>query len=302
MRTLAAASEAVRGVGLHGGAAVAARLLPARRSDGVYFVRTDLRGPEARVAAEPARVVSTRLSTALRSTCGTATVATVEHLLAALLGAGVRACRVELDAPELPLLDGSAAPWLRAIQRAGLVPLDADAEAAGCAGARLRAPVRVADEDSGAWAVAMPASRARLTVGIDFPHHPPIGRQWASWSPEEQGGDGGDGSGLSPSFAEQVAPARTFALEEQIEPLRAAGLIKGGDLDSALVCSRSGWLNGPLRFDNEPSRHKLLDLMGDLALLGDGALPRAHIVAFKAGHSLHVRLAHAISEARVSAS
>ena len=125
-------------------------------------------------------------------------------------------------------------------------------------------------------------------MGIDFPGHLPIGRQWASWAPEEA-------STSADAFESEVAPARTFALAEQLESLRERGLIRGGSLDNALVCDAERWLNDtPPRFANEPARHKLLDLMGDISLLG-GALPLAHIVAFRAGHRLHVALAEAIA-------
>ena len=126
-----------------------------------------------------------------------------------------------------------------------------------------------------------------FAYGIEFASHPPIGTQWCSWAPPNVC-DGGA------SFAEQVAPARTFGLYEQLEGLREQGLIQGETAESALVCDRARWLNGPLRFDNEPARHKLLDLLGDLALLG--ALPRARIVAYKAGHRMHVALARKLAE------
>eukprot|EP00966_Prymnesium_polylepis_P215608 4993064-Prymnesium_polylepis.1 len=289
--TLASPVE-VAGVGLHSGASSRVVLRPAAPEDGIYFVRRGHAargcGAEARIAARPERVVDTRLCTVLGAAgSGGASVSTVEHLMAALCGSGVMACRVEVDAPELPLLDGSASPWVDAIRAAGLVSAGGASTAVRPSGAstdasspRPRRPVCV--EEAGAWVIALPAAAPRLTYGIEFAEHAPIGRQWFSWAP-------GDGS----SFADEVAPARTFALREQIDGLRAAGLIKGGTLDNALVCERTRWLNGPLRFANEPARHKLLDLMGDLALLG--GLPPAHVVAFRASHRLHVRLALALA-------
>jgi UDP-3-O-[3-hydroxymyristoyl] N-acetylglucosamine deacetylase len=118
--------------------------------------------------------------------------------------------------------------------------------------------------------------QTRFTYGIDFPYQA-IGNQWHSWSPGEE------------NFATEIAPARTFGFAEQIEQLQQAGLIKGGNLENALVCSHQGWVNPPLRFTNEPARHKLLDLVGDLSLLGQ--LPTAHIIAYKASHKLHTQLA-----------
>jgi UDP-3-O-[3-hydroxymyristoyl] N-acetylglucosamine deacetylase len=130
-----------------------------------------------------------------------------------------------------------------------------------------------------AFVVAMPAPTPRYTYGIDF-DVAAIGNQWHSWSAEGN------------AFATEIAPARTFALAHQIEYLRQQGLIKGGSLENALVCDGDRWLNPPLRFANEPVRHKLLDLIGDLSLLG--MLPTAHIIAYKASHALHVQLAQAI--------
>lgn len=281
------AGGCISGVGLHSGLAARVRLRPAPPGAGITFVRTDLAG-EPSVAARHWAVTDTTLSTTLGE--GAASVATVEHLMAALCGSNVHDCRVEVDAPELPLLDGSAEPWLRVISEAGVAQGSAGG-AAPAAPVRIRAPVRV--EEGASWAFALPAASARLTVGIEFERHAPIGRQWASWA-----ADGAGSSGVG-SFAEEVAPARTFALHEQIAALREAGLIRGGTLENALVCDGSRWLNGPLRFANEPARHKLLDLMGDLALLG-GGLPATHVVAFRASHRLHVRLAQAIAAAAVT--
>ena len=297
LRTLARPVE-LAGIGLHTGRHARVRLLPAPAGDGVYFVRSDLpcgSGVEVRLPASPTAVVETKLCTTLGAP-GRApahTIATVEHLLAALCGMDVHACRIEVDAPELPLLDGSAAPWVRAIRAAGTIQ-----HCAPSTRRRLAAPVAVGEDDS--WVVAVPAASLRLTCGIDFPRHAPIGRQWFSWAPDEEGGGrgrvggGGGGQQSDKAFDAQIAPARTFALAEQIDALRAGGLIRGGSLENALVCDRDRWLNGPLRFPDEPARHKLLDLLGDLALLG--RLPAAHVVAYKGSHRLHVRLAAALAE------
>jgi UDP-3-O-[3-hydroxymyristoyl] N-acetylglucosamine deacetylase len=215
------------------------------------------------------------LSTELRQE--DASVRTVEHLLAALVGLGIDNVRIEITGPEVPLLDGSALGWVEVICQAGR-----HLQGKPRPVARLRQPVSVRDGD--AFVVAFPASRYRFTYGIDF-EVAAIGNQWFSWSPGE------DPFG-SEGFAVAVAPARTFGLAHQVEQLRASGLIQGGSLDNALVCSEEGWLNPPLRFDNEPVRHKMLDLIGDLSLLGN--LPMAHIVAYKASHRLHGELAAAL--------
>ncbi|HEY9611408.1 UDP-3-O-acyl-N-acetylglucosamine deacetylase [Allocoleopsis sp.] len=288
------------GVGLHSGIVTKVRVLPASAGEGRYFVRVDL--PESPII--PARVEAvheTRLSTELRSlitrdsevdnsvskaaestakpanvfaasTQSEARVRTVEHLLAALAGSGVNDARIEIDGPEVPLLDGSAKLWVEAIQEVGL-------EASVTPSAFvLEKPVWVYQGD--AFVAALPAPTLRFTYGIDF-DLPAIGNQWHSFSPEQE------------TFADAIAPARTFGLAHQIEHLRQAGLIKGGSLDNALVCGDSGWLNPPLRFSNEPVRHKLLDLVGDLSLLG--TFPVAHFLAYKASHHLHIQLAQELA-------
>lgn len=259
----------LRGIGLHSGVETQVQILPATVNTGRVFIRTDLPNRPA-IPARVDRVKQTLLSTELAT--AEATVRTVEHLLAALLGLGIDNVNIEISGPELPLLDGSAQLWVEALQAAGLQPQSEPRVAW-----RVVNPVWVRDQD--AFVVAMPATETRLTYGIDF-DLTAIGNQWYSWSSTTQ------------SFTDEVAPARTFGLAHQIDYLRQQGLIKGGSLENALVCDRDGWVNPPLRFDNEPARHKLLDLMGDLSLLG--TLPVAHILAYKASHNLHVQLAQAL--------
>jgi UDP-3-O-[3-hydroxymyristoyl] N-acetylglucosamine deacetylase len=267
------------GVGLHSGSFTNVRVLPAEAGEGRYFVRVDL--PETPII--PARVEAvheTTLSTELRTptatpTFGDARVRTVEHLLAALAGSGVDDARIEIDGSEVPLLDGSARNWVEEILEVGVVcskPTDASPFL-------LQEPLWVHQGD--AFVAALPAPTTRFTYGIDF-DLPAIGKQWHSWTPGEE------------SFAEAIAPARTFGLAHQIEQLKQAGLIKGGSLENALVCGDSGWLNPPLRFSNEPARHKLLDLVGDLSLLG--TFPVAHFLAYKASHTLHIQLAKKLAQ------
>jgi UDP-3-O-[3-hydroxymyristoyl] N-acetylglucosamine deacetylase len=159
---------------------------------------------------------------------------------------------------------------------------------------KLNAPVWVRQDD--ACVVALPSRELRFSYAIDF-DLPAIGRQWYSWSPVPvrvpQASRVRGQEGFGESFIAEIAPARTFGLAHQIDQLRAAGLIKGGSLENALVCGPSGWRNPPLRFANEPVRHKILDLVGDLSLLG--TIPQAHYLAYKASHNLHVQLAKAIS-------
>jgi len=266
------------GIGLHTGLPVQVRVMPAQPGRGRYFVRVDL--PDApEISASPEVVSQTALSTELAQ--GEASVRTVEHLLAALAGMGVDNARIELDGPEIPLLDGSAREWVEAIAQAGTA-VQPEPRPIHC----VQEPVWVREGD--AFVAALPASEIRFTYGIDF-DLPAIGNQWHSWSPTHAEINASKESSHSvASFAEEIAPARTFGLLHQIDYLREKGLIKGGSLENALVCGQDGWVNPPLRFANEPARHKLLDLVGDLSLLG--VFPMAHFLAYKASHSLHTQL------------
>lgn len=260
------------GIGLHTGLSTQVRLLPAAVAQGRYFVRVDL--PTAPTIPATAETVSqTVLSTELARE--NAQVRTVEHLLAALAGMGVDNARIEVNNAELPLLDGSAQNWVDAIAQVGLAPQSAPRSTW-----QVKEPVWVHQGDT--FVAALPAVETRFTYGIDF-DLPAIGNQWHSWS-----------MAGAESFAAAIAPARTFGLAHQIEQLQAKGLIKGGSLENALVCGADGWINPPLRFSNEPARHKLLDLVGDLSLLG--VFPQAHFLAYKASHHLHTQLVRLLAQ------
>jgi UDP-3-O-[3-hydroxymyristoyl] N-acetylglucosamine deacetylase len=198
----------------------------------------------------------------------------VEHLLAALSGMGIDNARIEIDGAEVPLLDGSSKDWVSAIAQSGIVQQGSDRPLYA-----LTEPIWVHQGD--AFVAALPAPQLRFSYGIDF-ELAAIGQQWHTWRPEQE------------SFEVAIAPARTFGLAHEIDHLRSLGLIKGGSLENALVCSSEGWLNPPLRFSNEPVRHKLLDLVGDLSLLG--SFPCAHILAYKASHQLHTQLAQHLAQ------
>jgi UDP-3-O-[3-hydroxymyristoyl] N-acetylglucosamine deacetylase len=263
------------GIGLHSGAQTRVRVLPAAAGEGRYFVRVDLPG-SPKIPARIEAVRQTRLSTEL--VAEDASVRTVEHLLAALFASGIDDARIEIDGAEVPLLDGSARPWVEAIAS------EWDPQALGQlrpGAIALQNPLWVYDGD--AFVAAIPAPELRLTYGIDFDSIA-IGNQWHSWSPARD------------NFATDIAPARTFGLARQVEGLRQAGLIQGGSLENALVCDDRGWLNPPLRFANEPVRHKILDLVGDLSLLG--TLPLAHFLAYKASHHLHAQLTRLLARER----
>ncbi len=258
---------------MHSGEQTRVRVLPAAVGEGRYFVRTDLPGAPI-IPAKIEAVSQTALSTELAGI--DAQIRTVEHLLAALAGMGADNARIEVDGPEVPLLDGSARVWVEAIAHTGLISQEGEADSDPSF--VVAEPVWVRHGD--AFVAALPSAETRFSYGIDFEEQA-IGNQWYSWSPEAE------------SFAMAIAPARTFGLARQVDQLRQAGLIKGGTLENALVCDRSGWLNPPLRFANEPVRHKILDLAGDLSLLG--TWPKAHYLAYKASHNLHVQLALALN-------
>jgi UDP-3-O-[3-hydroxymyristoyl] N-acetylglucosamine deacetylase len=197
---------------------------------------------------------------------------TVEHLLSALEGLGIDHLRVDLTGEELPILDGSAAPWVQAIQAAGLRPM-----AMGSRSLRILHPVEVRRGDK--WMRVSPYPGLRVGYTIDF-DHPAIGRQSRELTitPEK--------------YVRELGSARTFCLEQDIEFMRSRGLALGGSLENAVVFSPSGPLNDSLRYEDEAVRHKILDLLGDLKLLG--APLEGLVEAHRAGHALHVELARAI--------
>jgi UDP-3-O-[3-hydroxymyristoyl] N-acetylglucosamine deacetylase len=255
------------GIGLHSGSTARLRLEPFEQPG--YWVAW-LDDPSLQPQRlHPAQVCETQLCTALQ--LEQRRLATVEHLLAALAGVGISSALLLVDGPEIPLMDGSAQPWVEAIAEVGLKPL----------GPRplplvLSQPITLQQGQS--FATALPSDQLRLGAAIEFPQ-PAIGRQLYSLALTPQ------------AFVEQIAPARTFGFKHQVEQLLAAGLIKGGALDNALVCDGEGWVNPPLRFADEPVRHKLLDLLGELALAG---LPQAQVFAFRGSHGLHTALAAAL--------
>ncbi len=253
------------GRGLHGGRPATMQVLPAPEGSGVSFVRTDI-GPDAMVPALAGNVVRTRRGTTL-SHQGVE-VRTPEHLLSALSGMGIDNALVRLDAPEVPILDGCATTFAEAFRNAGIVEQQAEREMI-----ELRSPFTYEDPESGSRLVFEPAAEPSFEVTIDFRSRV-IGVQQASFS-------------ASGDYLREVAPCRTFCFLREVLPLWATGLIRGGSLGSSLVVSDSlGYVGKPeLHFDNEPARHKLLDLMGDLSLAGRPV--RGRITAYKPGHHVN---------------
>ena len=255
------------GVGIHSGGHAFVTLAPGVPGCGFVFSHPGRQG----FRADASSVVDTRRCTVIAG--ADVRVSTVEHLLSACAGLGITDLLVEVDGGELPILDGSASAWLELLTAAGIVGDRAE-------GLELTRTVEVTGDD-GAVAVATPRrGPAVIDVQIDFAH-PVVGKQRAHFGPRTD-------------YAAAIAPARTFGFREEVDRLLAAGLAQGASLDNAVVVEATGY-SVALRFRNEPARHKLLDLIGDLALAGP--LPKASIVAYRPSHRLNNALARALCSA-----
>jgi UDP-3-O-[3-hydroxymyristoyl] N-acetylglucosamine deacetylase len=251
------------GVGLHSGAPVRMRLLPAPAGSGVIFRRTDLDNFEIPAIGRNVAKVSYATSLMRQGVL----ISTTEHLLSALLGSGVDNVLVELDNLELPILDGSALPYTQAFRHVGLKSQRRRREYL-----RILKDVEVRDGDK--FIGVYPGNGYSVSYKIDFPS--PIGRQ------------GYVVDLATGAYEREIAPARTFGWREDEKKLRDMGLIRGATEESVIVLNRRGVLNGDLRFPDEFARHKVLDLIGDLALAGHHIL--GHVVAERAGHAMHTAL------------
>ena len=255
----------ISGIGLHTGVKVNLRLCPAPANTGVLFRRTDLEG--FTIEAQSRNVARVSYATSLMKKG--VLISTTEHLLSALAGLEVDNAVVEIDNLELPILDGSALPFVELITKAGI-----RRQRARRSFAKILKPVEVTDGMR--RIVVYPADDFHVTYHIVFPH-PLIGTQSVEFRP---------GATL---YAAEIAPARTFGFLEELEMLRKNGLIRGGSLENAVVLNHSSVINpGGLRFPDEFCRHKLLDLIGDFSLLGHPLL--GHVVAERAGHAMHAQL------------
>lgn len=261
-------SVAVEGVGLHSGIHTRLELRPAEPGTGLVFVRSDLRN----LRIEAHQSATTALDYATSVGRDDVSVGTVEHLLSAVAASGLTDLEMSIDGPEVPILDGSALPFLHLIEAARPKNLAATVDPI-----RLREPIEIRRGDK--WISIEPSDRLEIDYAIDF-NHPAIGRQQVSLVVDPE------------SFGTEIAPARTFGFLKDVEQLRAAGLARGGSVDNCIVLDENGIANGKLRFADEFVRHKVLDLVGDLALLGRPILGR--ISAWKAGHALHSHLVQAI--------
>ena len=257
------------GIGLHSGTKVSLSLKPAPADFGIRFRRSDLGGLE--IPANVDNLASIQYATGLA--CGEGSVETVEHLLAALVSLGVDNVVVELNHPEVPIMDGSASPFVYLIHEAGIKTLAAPR--------RFLKVVRPIALSSGDKRIALyPSDHFKVTYSISF-DHPLLRHQSRTLAITED------------SFVEEIASARTFGFLKEVEMLRQHGLALGGSLDNAIVLGETSVLNA-LRFDDEFVRHKILDVLGDLALVGYPII--GHLVAHRGGHALHTSFAARILE------
>jgi UDP-3-O-[3-hydroxymyristoyl] N-acetylglucosamine deacetylase len=253
------------GIGIHRGEPVKVIIYPAAANSGIRFIRTDLPGRPV-IPARFTRIVSNVLATTL-GVAG-ATISTVEHLLAALSGLGIDNARVEVHGPELPILDGSAAPYVALFRKAGIRALRLPRSYFW-----IQKSIEVVEGDK--KISVEPASEPCFSYLIDFAH-PCIGQQEFNFYRRRK------------NFCQDIAPARTFGFLQDVEKLQANGLALGGSMDNAVVLSSSEILNPDgLRFPDEFVRHKILDLIGDLTLLGWPIL--GHLKVTKGSHALHHR-------------
>ncbi|HEU5352052.1 MAG TPA: UDP-3-O-acyl-N-acetylglucosamine deacetylase [Terracidiphilus sp.] len=251
------------GVGLHSGAPVTMRLLPAPAGSGIVFRRTDLDNFE--IPANGRNVAKVSYATSLMRQG--VLISTTEHLLSALIGLGIDNLIVELDNLELPILDGSALPYVEAVERAGIRTQRRRRETI-----RVVKPVEVREGDK--FIGIYPGAGYRIDYTIEFPA--PIGRQQTSIDLAAE------------TYGAFIAPARTFGYKADERRLRDMGLIRGAGPENAIILGANGPENGPLRFVDEYVRHKVLDLIGDLALAGRRM--EGHVVAERAGHAMHTAL------------
>ncbi len=291
----------ISGKGLHTGLHIDATFKPAEVNTGYVFKRIDLEG-EPIIEAIAENVVETKRGTVIASrTNKDIRVSTIEHALAALYAAGIDNCLIEVNAPELPILDGSAIVWAEKIEEVGFVEQEADKEFYV-----VKQRIKVVDPETGSSLIVLPDDDFSIDVMIEF-NSPVLTNQFASLD------------NLS-KFKDEIAACRTFVFVREVMPLLQLNLIKGGDLDNAIViydtpmeqadldkladlmqvqhkdASELGYINNkPLAHNNEPARHKLLDVLGDLALIGRPL--RGRIIATRPGHTLNTQLSKKIRQA-----
>src|SRR6266852_2305864 len=260
----------ITGIGLHSGIYTRVALHPAPAGSGITFVRADLDG--LRIPALQAS--TTALDHATTVGKDDVQVGTVEHLLAAAVAYGLTDVDIHIDGPEVPIIDGSALPFMHLIDAAGVRELGVTVPVL-----RISQPIELVDGDKSIRIV--PANRLHIKYRIDFDHSA-IGREAFHFDFHQD------------NFLRKIAPARTFGFMRDVEKLRAAGLARGGSVENCIVLDDNGVVGGPLRFRDEFVRHKILDLLGDLALIGRPIV--GEISATRAGHAMHSRFVEKLLE------
>jgi UDP-3-O-[3-hydroxymyristoyl] N-acetylglucosamine deacetylase len=262
----------IAGVGVHTGDRVRLAVRPAPAGTGIVFVRTDIRDRDNRIPVSGEAVVDARLNTMIENAAGVR-LSTIEHLMAAFAALGVSNAVVEVDGPELPILDGSALQFVQLLDRAGFRRQEAPVRYI-----EILEPIRVQDGDKSA--ALLPCDRYEMRFEIDF-DTPVIGNQVVDFVVDEQ------------TFRDEIMAARTFGFAHEVEALRRAGLARGGSLENAVVIDGDQILNpGGLRMEREFVKHKALDAIGDLYVLGAPLLGRYEGV--KAGHAINNLLVRAL--------
>jgi UDP-3-O-[3-hydroxymyristoyl] N-acetylglucosamine deacetylase len=267
----------IEGIGLHSGKNVTMRLLPAPPSCGIQFLSTQENG-ETKFKASVHHITKTTLSTTL-GIPDAPEIHTVEHILSALYGLGIDNLTIQLNDIEIPIMDGSALPFVKRILEAGIVKQN-----------RLKTFLRILEKievkESGKSISILPNPRTKISYSIDF-KHPLVAHQEYHLTLSRN------------SFIREIAGARTFGFLSEFKELQKQGLIKGGSLDNAVVVDQDKIINKEgLRFEDEFVRHKILDLIGDFSLLGHPI--QGHIIAHRAGHALHARLMEKILQEKDS--
>jgi len=263
------------GVGVHTGQRVRLSIRPASTGTGIVFVRSDVTDRDNRIPVAGDAVVDARLNTMIENAAGVQ-LSTIEHLMAAFCALGVSNAVVEVDGPELPILDGSALPFVQLLDRAGFRRQEAPVRYI-----QILEPIHVTDGDK--HAALLPCDRYEMRFEIDF-DNPVVGNQVIDFVVDEQ------------TFRDEIMAARTFGFAHEVEALRKAGLARGGSLENAVVIDGDDILNpGGLRMEREFVRHKALDAIGDLYVLGAPLLGRYE--GYKAGHAVNNRLVRALLDA-----
>ena len=251
------------GIGLHSGKKARIRFVPAGPNSGIKFKRTDVQADNLLIEASYQNLSTVNYATTLSK--DGYDIQTVEHLLAALAGLGIDNLLIEIDSAEVPIMDGSSAPFVFLLQEAGILEQPVPKKYL-----KIRRPIQVGTNEK--FIKIVPSEELKITYAIDF-KHPLINKQQTHYSLSEA------------NFIKKISRARTFGFLNEVKQLRKAGLIKGGSLDNAIVIGDYHILNGSLRFEDEFVCHKIIDFIGDLYLLGRPMI--GHVIAHKAGHGLH---------------